>query len=175
MKNLLNQLLWTGFKWKSFREDTSYDYISQWKMSYGFYLSSLDVVVTTDEYMNLKYKEEELPYKEDIFTSDATIYYAYSSKLDFEIRTSKFDIFIRLLNSYVTLRRTECYPLISNAPKIVNAYFTLIELDQDKTQIEVNKFITNSQKNLDILVNYCESKQDLETISYKMKEESNIL
>lgn len=167
MNNLLNRLLWTGFKWTCYSEDTSSDYRSNWLFSYGFYLESLDIVVTTDEYTNRDYVKNTyiIPYEEDIFTSSPT-YYAVSDKLNFEIRTANFEIFMALLNSYVTLRTMECFPLVENAPGIVSNYFTLSEVDQDTTCIEAGKYITNTQENLDILVEYCKAKQALERICH---------
>lgn len=169
MNELLNKLIWSGFKWICFSSDETSDYKSDWRYSYGFYLKSEDILITTDEYLNLSDEYVNLenneiqPYNDTIFTNDS-IFYARSYTLDFEIRTNNFNVFMVLIDSYIKLRTTECYPLISNASKLVKYYFDLTEIDQDYTKINDNTKIFNSEKNLEILTNYCVAKDNLENI-----------
>lgn len=164
MNNLLDRLMWSGFEWYNYHSDESGDYRSFWNYSFGFYLKSFDIIITTEEYINIR--DDNINFENDIFNKPDVIYYANSDNLNFEIKTSNFNLFLTVIGEYIKLQDKPCFPLIELASDNVKKYFSLKSLDINQTYIMENQIIQNNQENLDILEKYCFAKGKLNSICY---------
>lgn len=164
MNNLLDRLVWSGFEWYNYYSDESGDYSSYWNYSFGFYLKSFDIIITTEEYINIR--DDSINFENNIFNKTDVIYYAHSDSLNFEIKTTNFNLFLTAIEQYIKLPDSPCFPLIELASDNIKKYFSLKPLDMNQTYIMENQIIQNNQENLDILEKYCIAKDKLNSICY---------
>lgn len=150
-ENLVNCLLWTGFRWTNYSSDTSADYVSYWQYFYGFKLNDL-IISTTNYTSNNSIEYVDCP--QDIFLDNDVIFVAKKGDDEF-IETKNFALFLNFIANFINLREKECFPMYNLLEKDVISFFQIEECDADKIFIYNKKYrLINTQENLDLL-NIC--------------------